>query len=265
MRGVFILLLILLTVGGMHRVGLASDAPAKEGLHLLALPEFREMTEQFPPEIRFEVAAVVNIHMHQYAQAIPLLEVLVSEQPNRSELWILLALAYNRDDAPQDAYDAANIAITLEPYHDAYYIERGVAAYLLGQDRQAAQDLTRFLKAFDRVPRAYYYMGLVAARQGNLGLARRALNNAWALEPNLRVPVLYQLASLDVATGRLDRAKSSLALVSEVFEGFGTQTERMLARQVQVLGDASEVVQAVQLSDASHAAKDTPQPLSASR
>ncbi len=272
MRGVFLLILILLlTVGGVHKVGLASDAPAKEGLDLLALPEFREMTEQFPPEVRFEIAAVVNIYLHHYAQAIPLLEVLVSEQPNRSELWMLLAFAYNRDDAPQDAYDAANIAMTLDPFYEFFSIERGIAAFQLGRHREAVEDLSRYLKTYTTSAKAHYYLGLAHARLGDLTAAQENLIKARALSPMMVLLTDYHLAQIDVERGRITEAIVVLTDTLEAFENVDVQFKHDVRHQLQRLQSRAKAEEgkvairfreALNKTDAQNAVKNTPQPTS---
>ncbi len=88
--------IMLFLVGVMFGLALPGQAKSKESFDILAWPVFQEATENFSPAARFELAAMLHVHLHQYEQAIAFLEVLAKEHPNASGLWILMATAYNR-------------------------------------------------------------------------------------------------------------------------------------------------------------------------
>jgi Tfp pilus assembly protein PilF len=52
----------------------------------------------------------------------------------------------NRDNNPQKAYDAFSKAISLKPDYMKAYLERGVAAYGIMKDQEAAKDFDKWIE-----------------------------------------------------------------------------------------------------------------------
>ncbi len=258
-----VVLILAAVCGGVF----AAETPGTQDLDVFSLPEFKEAGASLSPEERFELASILNIYLHQYEQAIPLLEVLVKRQPNASGLWILLATAYNRVGEWQEAFDAARIAITLDPHYEMYYIERGIAAFRLGKDREAVEDLSRYVKSFATSAMAYYYLGLAQARLGDPAAARANLVKAGSLNPRLMLMTDYYVGLLDARSGRVKEAEAALRETLEVLrEADGPLKElvRSQLQQLQAVANAIEMARALRRSlvegDAQNSLKNIPKP-----
>ena len=223
--------LVLVALLTMHGLTFAKQTQ-KEAVDVMSLPKFKEMTKDLSPQARFKTAAMMHIYLDQYEQAIPLLEVLVKKTPSDATPWMLLAMAYNRNGQPQDAFETANIAITLKPAYTSFYMERGIAAFELGKDREAVKDLSRFLKSHTTNTEAYYYLGLAYARLGELDAARTSLLKTRSLNPNLALFTDYCLGLIAARQGKTQEAKVLLKETAAAFKDIKGSFQQEVRRQL---------------------------------
>ena len=270
----FLITLMLSLVGSIAGPAFSAEPGNQAPIDVQALPEFQEATKDFSPEVTFEQAALLHIYLGQYQQAIPILEALVRRGPHASGLWNALATAYNRLGRGQQAWETSNIAITLEPYRDAYYFERGVAAFLLDRNQEALDDLTRYVTTFTASARGHYYLGLAQARLNNLPGARAELVRAGSLNPRLSLATDYYVGLIDAQTGRLRDGIRALKATQTAFRNVELPLKQEIRRQLFLmrLVDAgqddpvkSPFLRMVLKEDVRHAAKHTPRLIQAQR
>lgn len=225
-----------LLVGAALGLGLSpAEAAERKPRDILGDPNFKKVVKKLPVAEQLELAATLNFSLRQYEPAIPMLEALVKKQPTRADLWFLLAMAYNRVSEPREAYDAANIALTLKPDMPFYPIERGIAAFQLGKDAEAVRDLQRYVRSFKTSAMAHYYLGLVQARLGDLGTARDNLRKARTLSPNLSLLTDYYLGLIAAQQGKPEEARPLLQATAAAFKGTGSPMEKQARQQLEQL------------------------------
>lgn len=213
---------------------LSGPVPAQKagGLDLLADPDFNAVTKDFSAEDSLELAAHMNMAVRGYEKAIPMYEVLLKKSPGRADLWAMLAAAYNRTGEAREAFDAADIAITLAPHYPHYYAERGVAAFRLGQFESSIRDLKHFCKTFPMDARAHYYLGLAHAAHGDIDAAREGLMRARALNPAFTLPANYYLGLMAAGRGRIGAGREMLAATQRAFKDTDPALAALVARQL---------------------------------
>lgn len=210
----------------------AAQQMPPRGTDVLVHPDFVAATEGFAFDERLEIAIQLNMALRQYERAIPMLEALLKQSPGRAELWATLAVACNQLDEARDALDAADIAITLAPHVPHYFIERGIAAFRLGEHERSIADLKHFLESFPVNARAHYYLGLAQAAQGDVKAARGNLLRARALNPALALLTEYYLALIEAGEGRIALSQQLLAETRRAFEDTDSPDLRaLIARQ----------------------------------
>jgi tetratricopeptide (TPR) repeat protein len=217
---------------------LPAAAQPGPGVNVLAQPEFLAVARDYSPAERLELAAHINMVLHQYERAIPMYEALLKTQPNRPELWAVLASAYNAVDEAREARDAADIAVTLAPHYPHFYVERGIAAFRLGEHAGAVADLERYAKAFPLNARAHFYLGLARAAQGEAEPARISLLRARALNPLLSVSVEYYLGLLAADRGQMSVSRELLARTQRAFAGSDLPVGPLVERQLRGVDDS---------------------------
>jgi len=210
----------------------AAQQPPQSGADVLARPEFIAIARDLSPEEGLELAAHINVVLRQYERAIPMYEALLKTAPNRSHLWAALAMAYNRADEPREARDAANIAITLAPHFPHYYIERGIAAFHLGEYAGSIADLAHYLKAFPLTANAHFYLGLAQAAHGEPQAARASLLRAVRLNPSLTPAANYYLGLIAAERGQLAMSRELLDRARLAFEGSGLAVSGLISEQM---------------------------------
>lgn len=227
-----------LLIGAAAAVLLSANLPAgaqqlpQSGADVLTRPEFIAIAKDLSPEEGLELAAHINVVLRQYERAIPMYEALLKTAPNRSHLWAALAMAYNRADEPREARDAANIAITLAPHYPHYYIERGIAAFHLGEYAGSIADLAHYLKAFPLAASAHFYLGLAQAAHGEPQPARASLLRAARLNPTLTPATNYYLGLIAAERGQLSMSRELLDRARLAFEGSGLEVGGLIAEQL---------------------------------
>lgn len=215
----------------------AAQQPAP-GPDVLARPEFKAIAQDLSPEEGLQLAAHINIVLRQYERAIPMFEALVKDSPNRAELWAGLAIAYNRAGEPREAFDAANIAVTLAPHFPHFYVERGTAAFFLQRHAEAVADLSHYLKAFPQNAGARFYLGLAQAARGELEPARANLLRARRLNPDLALSADYYLALIAAERGQLALSREMLARLQRAFEDSDLPWRKLIEAQAAGLDGA---------------------------
>jgi len=225
--------LFLVVVLAIH--GLTFAGQTEKTVDVMSLPKFKEMTKGYSAQARFEAAAMMHISLGQYEQAIPLLEALVKQTPNNATCWELLAISYNRLGEARDAFETANIAITLRPTYDAFLMERGIAAFQLGKDRKAVEDLSRFVKSYSNTPEAWFYLGLAQARLGDSSEAAANLRKARKLNPLLALMTDYYLGLIAANQGKTIQAQEMLKGTLDAFKGVDSPMKKVIVRQLQQL------------------------------
>jgi len=247
MRHMHALLLTLLLAGPLAVV------PARaQNFDVLGNANFQTATRNFSATDTLELAAHINMTLRQYERAIPMYEALLKKLPNREDLWAMLASAYNQVDEPREALDAANIAITLAPHYPHFYAERGIAALLVGQYRQSVDDLQHFVKSFPVNARARFYLGLAQAAQGENDAARASLLRAQALNPALGLSVSYYLGLIFASEGQIGLSRQLLADTESAFDGSALPMKDLVAGQLRALDSSisSRIRAATHESDA---------------
>lgn len=217
---------------------LPAAAQQAQGPDVLAQPAFKAIAQELSPEEGLQLAAHINIVLRQYERAIPMLEALVKNSPNRAELWAALAVAYNRAGEPREAHDAANIAITLAPHFPHFYTERGVAAFFLGRHAEAVADLSHYLAAFPHNANAHFYLGLAQASRGESDAARASLLRARRLNPALELSADYYLGLIAAGRGNLTLGRALLDRTRQALEGSDLPMTGLVARQLQGINGA---------------------------
>lgn len=231
---------------------LPATAQQAQGPDVLAQPAFKSIAQDLSPAEGLQLAAHINIVLRQYERAIPMLEALAKDSPNRAELWAALAVAYNRAGEPREAHDAASIAVTLAPHFPHFFLERGIAAFFLGRHAEAAADLSHYAKTFPQHANAHFYLGLAQAARGELEPARASLLRARRLNPELAMSANYFLALIAAERGQLALGREMLARLQLAFEGSDLPWTRLLAEHAAGLDGAAaqRVREAVHEADA---------------
>jgi tetratricopeptide (TPR) repeat protein len=124
---------------------------------------------------------------------------LVQERPNDAEAWEELASAYSGNDQPQEAVDAAEKAVELDPT-DYRRLQTLVALQVRAGDTAGAiENLQRFTGANSQNADAFLQLGQLAEEGGRTNLARLAYQRFLQLEPNDRLAdeVRERLNALD--------------------------------------------------------------------
>jgi tetratricopeptide (TPR) repeat protein len=217
---------------------LPAAAQQPQGPDVMAQPAFIAIARDLSPTEGLQLAAHINIVLRQYERAIPMLEALAKASPNRAELWAALAVAYNRAGDAREAYDAANIAVTLAPHFPHFYLERGVAAFFLGKHADSIADLSRYLKAFPQNANAHFYLGLAQAARGEPAAAQASLLRARRLNPDLNLSTDYYLGLVAAERGQVGASRELLARTQRAFDGSGLPIEKLAAAQLQGVDDA---------------------------
>jgi len=264
----YFLLILLFLVGSPVGPAFSAEPGNQAPIDVLALPEFQEATKDWSPEVTFEQAALLHIYLGQYQQAVPILESLVRKAPNASGLWNMLALAYNRLEQGQQAWETASLAVTLEPYVEAYYFERGLAAFQLGRNQEALDDFVRYVSTFTTSAKGHFYLGLAQARLGRIPSARASFTRAGSLNPRLLLMTEYYVGLLDAQSGRLRDGMTALKETLAAFREADLPLTQQIRRQLFLmrLVDAahndpvrSPFLTTVLKEDIRHAVKHTPQ------
>jgi tetratricopeptide (TPR) repeat protein len=217
---------------------LPAGAQQPQGPDVLAQPAFKAIAQDLSPAEGLQLAAHINIVLRQYERAIPMFEALLKTLPNRADLWAGLAIAYNRAGEPREAYDAANIAVTLAPHYPHYYAERGIAAFFLGRYAVAIADLSHYVKAFPLHANAHFYLGLAQAARGEAEAAQASLLRARRLNPDLALSANYFLGLVAAERGQVARSRQLLAELQQAFNGSGLPIGKVIAEQVADLDGA---------------------------
>jgi tetratricopeptide (TPR) repeat protein len=212
---------------------LPAAAQQARGPDVLAEPTFLAVTQEYSPEARLELAAHISMALHQYERAIPMYEALLKTSPNRAGLWAMLASAYNNADDAREAHNAADIAVTLAPHFPHFYLERGIASFRLDRHADAVADLKHYVKAFPLVARAHFYLGLAQAAQGEAEPARVSLLRARALNPSLSVATEYYLGLIAADRGQMGMSRELLTRTQRAFAGSGLPLGELVAAQLQ--------------------------------
>lgn len=260
-------IVVVLLLGAAWGTAFAAEPQGGQGIDLFALPEFREATQGWSPEARFMLAALLHISLQQYERAIPLLQVLVTAQPEESGLWILLAMAHNRVGESREALDAANVAIILDPQHEAYYLERGIARFSLGRDRGAAGDLSRHLESYATSALGYLYLGLAQARLGDLPAARASLTEAGSLSPPLTLMTNYYIGLIDAQGGDITKGRMALEETLKALKDVDTPWKEEVRRRLEQVRARENADLAARLraalvqADARNSLKHMPKPI----
>lgn len=196
----------------------AQQNPPRE-FDVLANPDFMAATESFSAAQSLELAAHISMALRQHERAIPMYEALLKDSPKRADLWAMLAAAYNRINEPREALDAADIAVTLAPHYPHFYVERGIAAFRLDMHERSIDDLKHFVKAFPVNARGHYYLGLAQAAIGDVDAARANLLRARRLNPALTLLTDYYLGLIAANRGQMGLSLELLARTQQAFEG----------------------------------------------
>lgn len=252
---------------------MAFGAPAsssKNGVGLLAEPEFKELSQGLPPEDIFRLSALLNIRLGQYEQAIAQLRVLTKNNPD-SQTWGLLAVAYNAVAHWKLAYEASAKAIALEPDSLLHHQEHGVAALNLGKYPEAEDDLLICVKADSNNDRARFHLALAQAYLEKRAQARQNLIKAQALNSKLAGLANYYLGQIAAGQGKLVEAEIDLRKALEVsrdknlpiYQKAGRSLSKI--KKADAIQTARKLEKALALVDAKNALKNTPVPCTSAR
>lgn len=130
------------------------------------------------PDFRIEYESSMFEEEKKRAWKMALKKSLARKMENRGK-W------YMRNNAPQHAISCFEQAVELDPQTPEYYMEMGWATYRYhpGRIDKARNYLDTALKANPKLDMAYYYLGMIAKREGDAEEADRNLRRALALNP----------------------------------------------------------------------------------
>lgn len=183
------------------------------------LPGFEAIQEQAGPFEQLEVEAYVLVKAHKYDEAAGIYSRLVDIRPYASSLWIMLAHCYNGMNRWEDAYNAADIAVKLDPACNYYRIERGIAAFRMEKNDQALEDLAAYVGEITQSAQGHFYLGLARIVDRDYERAESSLRTAASLDPEMELIAGPFIAQLALRKGGRQEALSRLAELSLVFEG----------------------------------------------
>ncbi len=198
---------------------LPAQDKGKDDFDPARLPGFDAIGEQAGPFEQLEVEAYLLVKAWKYDEAADIYGRLVDIRPYASSLWIMLAHCYNGMNRWEDAFNAADIAIGLDPACTYYRIERGIAAFRLGKNDQALDDLTACTAEITRSAQGHFFLGLGRMVDGDHDGAEASLKTSASLNPEMEVVAGVFLADLEARKGRRQEALSRLADLALVFEG----------------------------------------------
>jgi tetratricopeptide (TPR) repeat protein len=112
--------------------------------------------------------ALYYLQTAQPARAVQPLRQVLAEPANQSnaELWYLLSNAYNRLQQYDQAEQAINVALNLQPAEPRYYLQAALPALGRQQYDQAATYLTIYLHAPEARPVGYHLLAFAMAQKG---------------------------------------------------------------------------------------------------
>ncbi|MBW1800881.1 MAG: tetratricopeptide repeat protein [Deltaproteobacteria bacterium] len=197
----------------------AQEQDKEDYLDPTKLPGFEKIQEQAGPFEQLEAEAYILVKAYKYDEAADIYSRLLDIRPHTSSLWIMLAHCYNGMNRWQDAYNAADIAINLDPVYTYYRIERGIAAFRLGKNDQALADLRAYVGQITQSAQGHFYLGLAQMVDRDYDGAEASLKKAASFNPEMEVVAGLFLAQLDVLKGRKQEALSTMTDLSLVFKG----------------------------------------------
>jgi len=213
-------ILIVMLVLLVQNLPLRAQEPGKRDyFDPTKLPGFEKLMEQAEPFEQLEAEAYILVKAYRYDEAADIYSRLVDIRPYTSSLWIMLAHCYNGMNRWEDAYNAADIAIKLDPAYTYYRIERGIAAFRLEKNKEAVEDLEAYVGEITQSAQGHFYLGLARIVDGDYDGAETSLKRAASLSPEMEVVAGIFLAQLDALKGREQEALSRMTDLSLVFKG----------------------------------------------
>jgi tetratricopeptide (TPR) repeat protein len=176
-----------------------------------AIQIFESLPKDYPDLLTREYAlAMAHFQLREYAECIQILEQLRSQNLQDGDLFALLGVAYDRLGKPQDAYDAFENGIRVDPKNESNYLNSAALSAHLGKWDLAVQSVNGGILQLPRSYRLYLCRGLLYQKQGNV-LSEQDYRRAIELAP--KSPHPYEaLALLQIESGR---AKEALKLLQE--------------------------------------------------
>lgn len=141
----------------------------------------------------------------QAAQAIPLYERLLVDQPGHAGAWHLLGVARQQQGRREEAVRCIGRALGLDPSKAVYHNNFGVALRALGRLAEARQALARAVARQPAYADAHSNLGLVLRDQGDREGAVACFRRALELAPEHR-DALFNLANALLDLGRREEA-----------------------------------------------------------
>ena len=99
--------------------------------------------------------------------------------------YFALGNAFAQQDRMQEAINAYDQALKLDPEHTASLANRGVAYYRLGQLDAAIDSYQKALKIDSNDAETSYLLGAAQLQQGNMSAAEAAFKRSLELKPDL--------------------------------------------------------------------------------
>jgi predicted Zn-dependent protease len=151
----------------------------------------------------------------RFAEAVPTVAAIITEEPRNVEAWCLMAQAQLGNERPGAALEAARAAASLDPAREQPLRLLSVALSDLGRDEEAAEAA---LGATQREPESWQahvrLAHALAVFRNRLGDARRAAERALALKPDDPGPHMA-LGTVALAAGlRADAAAAFCAALA---------------------------------------------------
>lgn len=170
-----------------------------------AIQIFESLPDNYPdPLTRGYALAMAHFQLGQYAECIQILERLKAQNIEEGDLFALLGVAYDRLGKPQDAYNAFENGIRVDPKNERNYLNSAALSAHLGKWDLAEQAVNGGILQLPRSYRLYLCRGLLFQKQGN-ALSERDYRRAIELAP--KSPEPYEaLALLQIESGRVREA-----------------------------------------------------------
>ncbi len=164
--------------------------------------------------------------------------ILTQEMPKKAIFWDWRAKCHLKLKEYRAAVLAAEIAITLEPFVEKYYLTRARAYYELGEYRKAANDLEVYLSSYSRDASAQVLLGLSYIKLERFEDAEKHFKKVKELSPSLENLADYYLGYLAIQLGRADEGINLLESLKKRVEG--TPLSDDIERQIQMAREQSK-------------------------
>jgi len=118
----------------------------------------------------------VNAHLGNTQEAIKIFQQLTTENPDRDQIYLSLALAYLRSGDTQQARQTLEQGLSRIPDSGELYWGMGIVAVVQGQFNDAESCLKRSVELLPEWPAGYSALGVLYYQTGQMDKVRQTLN-----------------------------------------------------------------------------------------